>query len=95
MRMYDVVAWPRRWLTPAGTQDQNVSVLDGMLLDIRLWEGTSKITLVVQRTDGNYYGSIRTTRDVYPYLLEFLQQNKGRKLEDVLQEEIPVAGWIH
>jgi hypothetical protein len=95
MKLHDVVAWPRRWLTPSGTEDHNASVLDGMLLDIRLWEGTSKITLVVQRTDGKYYGSIRTTRDVYPYLLEFLEKNKGRKLEDVLQAEITVAGWIH
>ena len=95
MRLHDVVVWPRRWLTPLGVQDQRASVLDGTLLDIRLWEGTSKITLVVQREDGKYYGSIRTTRDVYPYLLEFLERNKGRKFEDVLQMEFSLAGWIH
>ena len=54
----------------------------GMLLDIRLSERTSKITLVVQGTDGKHYGSIRTSRDVYPYLLEFLEKNQGRRLED-------------
>jgi len=48
MKLHDVVVWPRRWVTRSETQNRSASVLDGVLLDIHLWQRTSKITLVVQ-----------------------------------------------
>jgi hypothetical protein len=60
-----------------------------VLVEIRVWVGTSNITLVVECADGRYYGALRTpSREVYPWVLDFLRRNMGRRLPDVLAAEI-------
>jgi hypothetical protein len=67
MKLKDAVIWPWRWSAPLGTITENAPVEDGVLGDIRVWEGTFNITLVFQCDDGRYYGALRTQRrEAYP-----------------------------
>jgi hypothetical protein len=96
MKIKDAVVWPWRWSTPLGTQQENAPVDDGILIEARVWVGTSNITLVVQCADGHYYGSIRTAnREAYPWVLDFLRRNRGRRLRDVIDREIDFAESVH
>jgi hypothetical protein len=52
------------------TQSENAPVEDGILIEARVWVGTSNITLIVQCADGRYYGALRTpSRDAYAWVL--------------------------
>jgi len=67
---------------------------DGVLVGLSLW-GTSIIGLVIQCSDGKYFGSIRATSNVYDHVLEFLTHNHGRKLREVMGAEIDTSDMIH
>jgi hypothetical protein len=49
------------------------------------------IGLTVECPDGNYFGSLRVPSNVYDQVLEFLKQNHGRKLREVMDAEIDVS----
>jgi hypothetical protein len=53
--------------------------------------GTSIVGLTVQCPDGKYFGSLRAPSSVYDYVLEFLKQNHGRKLGEVMDAEIDIS----
>jgi hypothetical protein len=96
MKIKDAVVWPSHWSTPLGTQSENAPVEDGFLADIRVWVGTFNITLVIQCADGKYYGALRTpNREAYPWVLDFLRRNKGRRLRDILEKEIDFHETAH
>jgi hypothetical protein len=60
-----------------------------VLADIRVWIGRLNITLVVECADGRYYGALRTpNREAYPWVLDFLRRNTGRRLQDVIAAEM-------
>jgi hypothetical protein len=63
MKIKDITDWSERWSTPLGTMEANRPVADGVLVDLSLW-GTSIINLVVDWTDGRYFGSIRASAQV-------------------------------
>jgi hypothetical protein len=65
-----------------------------VLVDLPLW-GTSIIGLAVQCADGKYFGSIRTPRNVYDHVLEFLKRTHGRKLREVMDAEVDISDVIH
>ena len=44
--------------------------------------------------DGRYFGFIRAPAQVYDQVLEFLTRNYGRKLREVMDAEIDIAGVI-
>jgi hypothetical protein len=89
MKIKDAIVWPWRWATPLGTQSENAPVEDGVLADIRVWVGTFNITLIVECADGRYYGAIRCQRrEAYPWVLDFLRRNTGRRLREVVQKEV-------
>jgi hypothetical protein len=73
--------------------DANAPVADGVLVDLNLW-GTTIINLVVECPDGRYFGSIRAPGPVYDHVLEFLRQNHGRKLRDLMDAEIDISDVI-
>jgi hypothetical protein len=56
--------------------------------------GTSIVGLTVQCPDGKYFGSLRAPSSVYDYVLEFLKQNHGRKLGEVMDAEIDISDVI-
>jgi hypothetical protein len=70
--------------------DAHAPVADGVLVGLSLW-GTSIIGLVVECPDGKYFGSIRASSNVYDHVLEFLKQNHGRKLREVMDAEIDIS----
>jgi len=73
--------------------EANAPVADGVLVDLSLW-GTSIIGLAVQCPGGRYFGSIRTPASVYDHVLQFLRQNHGRKLREVMDAEIDISDII-
>ena len=73
--------------------DAHAPVADGVLVDLSLW-GTSIIGLAVQCPDGKYFGSLRAPSNVYDRVLEFLQQNHGRKLRELMGAEIDISDVI-
>jgi len=73
--------------------DANAPVADCVLVDLNLW-GTTIINLVVECADGRYFGSIRAPGPVYDHVLEFLRQNHGRKLRDLMDAEIDISDVI-
>jgi hypothetical protein len=93
MKLKDITEWSERWSTPLGTMDVHAPVADGVLVDLSLW-GTSIINLVVDCADGKYFGSIRAPGPVYDHVLEFLKQNHGRKLREVMDAEIEISELI-
>jgi hypothetical protein len=93
MKIKDVTDWSECWSTPCGTLDPHPLVADGVAVDLSLW-GTSIIHLVVECPDGKYFGSIRAPRNVYDRVLEFLKQNHGRKLREVMDAEIDIFDVI-
>jgi hypothetical protein len=90
MKFKDITNWSERWSTPLGTMDAHAPVADGVLVGLSLW-GTSIIGLVVECPDGKYFGSIRASSNVYDHVLEFLKQNHGRKLREVMDAEIDIS----
>jgi hypothetical protein len=94
MKIKDIAHWSERWSTPLGTMDANAPVADGVLVDLSLW-GSSIIGLAIQCPDGKYFGSLRAPRNVYDRVLEFLKQNHGRKLREVMDAEIDISDVIH
>jgi hypothetical protein len=64
-----------------------------LLWTVCLW-GTSIIGLAVECPDGKYFGSIRAPRNVYDRVLEFLNQNHGRKLREVMDAEIDISDAV-
>ena len=44
--------------------------------------------------NGKYFGSIRAPHNVYDHVLEFLKQNHGRKLREVMDAEIDISDVI-
>jgi hypothetical protein len=93
MKIRDITEWSARWSTPLATMDANAPVADGVLVDLNLW-GTTIINLVVECADGRYFGSIRAPGPVYDHVLEFLRQNHGRKLRDLMEAEIDISDLI-
>jgi hypothetical protein len=93
MKLKDLTEWSERWSTPLGTMDANAPVADGVLVGLNLW-GTSVINLVVECTDGKYFGSIRASASVYDHVLEFLKRNHGRTLGEVMNAEIDISDAI-
>src|SRR6266481_2198508 len=93
MKLKHITEWSERWSTPLGTMDVPPTVADGVLVGLSLW-GTSIINLVVDCTDGRYFGSIRAPAQVYDQVLEFLMQNYGRKLREVMDAEIDISDVI-
>ncbi len=93
MKIKDITDWSKRWSTPLGTLDAHAPVADGVLVDLSLW-GTSIINVVVECPDGKYFGSLRAPRNVYDRVLEFLKQNHGRKLREVIDAEIDISDVI-
>ena len=85
--------WSERWSTPLGTIDAHAPVADGVLVGLSLW-GTSIIGLAVQCPDGQYFGSIRASSNVYDHVLEFLKRHYGRKLREVMDAEIDISDVI-
>jgi hypothetical protein len=94
MKIKHIAHWSERWSTPLGTMDANAPVADGVLVDLSLW-GSSIIGLAIQCPDGKYFGSLRAPRNVYDRVLEFLKQNHGRKLREVMDAEIDISDVIH
>ena len=94
MKIKEITEWSERWSTPSGTLDAYAPVADGVLVDLSLW-GTSIINLVVECPDGKYFGSLRAPRNVCDRVLEFLKQNHGRKLREVMDAEIDISDVIH
>ena len=73
--------------------DQDAPVADGVLVDLSL--GCTTITgLAVECPDGKYFGSIRAPGPVYDHVLEFLKQNYGRTLREVMDAEIDISDVI-
>ena len=93
MRLKDITECSGHWSTPLGTLDAYAPVADGVLVDLSLW-GTSIINVVVECPDGKYFGSLRAPRNVYDRVLEFLKQNHGRKLREVIDAEIDISDVI-
>jgi hypothetical protein len=93
MKLKDITEWSEHWSTPLGTMEANASVADDVLVGLSLW-GTSIINLVVECSDGTYFGSIRAPRNVYDQVLEFLTRNYGRKLREVMDAEIDISNVI-
>ena len=93
MKLKDITNWSERWSTPLGTMEAHPTLADGVLVGLSLW-GTSIIGLAVQCPDGRYFGSIRTPAQVYDQVLEFLMQNYGRKLREVIDAEIDISDVI-
>ncbi len=88
MKIRDAIMWPRHWTTPLGNETHDAPVDDGVLFDIRGWEDTSTIVLVVRCPSGKYYGTISTVPHHYETLVQFLSMNKKRKLREIKQSEI-------
>jgi hypothetical protein len=95
MTIRDVARWPSHWVSPKGLQDEHAPVAEGVLIDLRFWEGGSNITLVVQCPDGKYYAALKTIRPVSRNLILFLLRNKGRQLNEILRAEIDSAEIVH
>lgn len=57
--------------------------------------GTSIIGVTVQCPDRRYFGSIRALGPVYDHILEFLKQNHGRKLRELMDAEIDISDVVH
>jgi hypothetical protein len=93
MKIKDITEWSERWSTPLGTMDVTPTVADGVLVDLSLW-GTTIIGLAVQSPDGKYFGSIRSSSNVYDHVLEFLKRSHGRKLREVMDAEIDISDVI-
>jgi len=93
MKLKDIGHRSERWSTALGTMDANAPVEDGVLVDLSFW-GTTIIGLAIQCPDGKYFGSLRTTEKVYDRVLEFLKQNHGRKLREVMEAEIDISDVI-
>ena len=92
MKIKDITDWSGRWSTPLGTLDAHDA--DSVLVGLSLW-GKSIINLVVDCSDGRYFGSIRAPAQVYDQVLEFLMQNYGRKLHaEVMDAEIDISDVI-
>lgn len=90
MKIKDITEWFARWATPLGALGAEALVADGVLVDLSLW-GTSIINLVVECPDGKYFGSIRAPSNVYDRVLEFLKQNRGRKLREIMDAEVDIS----
>ena len=56
--------------------------------------GTSIIGLALEGADGKYFGSLRASGNVYDHVLEFLKQNYGRTLREVMDAEIDISDVI-
>ena len=93
MKLKDIGHWSERWATPLGTLDANAPVADGVLVDLSFW-CTSIIGLAIQCPEGKYFGSIRVSRDIYDRVLDFLKQNHGRKLREIVDGEIDISDVI-
>ena len=93
MKLKDITHSSERWSTPLGTLEAHPAVADGVLVDLSLW-GTSIIGLAVQCPDGKYFASIRVTRNVYDYVLEFLKRSHGRKLREVMDADIDISDVV-
>jgi hypothetical protein len=93
MKVKDIIEWSVRWSTPSWTLDEDAPVADGVLVDLSLG-GTTIIGLAVQCPDGKYFGSIRAPGPVYDHVLEFLKQNYGRTLREVMDADIDISDVI-
>ena len=93
MKIKDIIEWSVRWSTPSWTMDEDAPVADGVLVDPSLG-GTTIIGLAVECPDGKYFGSIRAPGPVYDHVLEFLKQNYGRTLREVMDAEIDISDVI-
>ncbi len=93
MKIKDIIEWSVRWSTPSWTMDEDAPVTDGVLVDLSLGD-TTIIGLVVQCPEGKYFGSIRAPGPVYDHVLEFLKQNYGRTLREVMDAEIDISDVI-
>ncbi len=93
MKIKDITEWSGRWSTPSGNLEASADAADGVLVDLSLW-GSSIIGVAVECPDGRYFASIRASRDVYDRVLEFLKQNRRRKLREVMDAEIDISDVI-
>lgn len=88
MKIKDAIVWPKHWTTPVGNETDDAPVDNGILIDIRGWQDTSTIVLVVRCRSGKYYGTVSTDPRHYEAVVEFLSTNKKRSLREVKQTEI-------
>ena len=93
MKLKDIGHWSERWATPRGTLDANAPVENGVLVGLTFW-GTTIIGLAIQCPDGRYSGSIRAPAPVYDRVLEFLKQNHGRRLREIVDAEIDISDVV-
>src|SRR5262245_13675133 len=93
VKLKDITEWSPRWSTPLGTMHADPPVADGVLVGLNLW-GTSIIGLTVECPNGRYFGSLRAERNVYDRVLEFLKDNHGRTLREVIDAEIDISDVI-
>jgi hypothetical protein len=94
VKIKDIAQWPQRCATPRGTLEVNVPVAEGVLVDLSLWGG-SIINLVVECPDGNSFGSLRAAGQVFDYVLQFLRQNQGRRLCEIIDSEVDISTMVH
>src|SRR5262245_7745548 len=87
MKLKDITESSGRWSTPSGSLEANTAVEDGVLVDLSRW-GVFVIGLIVECTDGKYFGSLRVPSNVYDQVLEFLRQSRGRTLREVMDADI-------
>jgi len=73
--------------------DEDAPVADGVLT--YLSDGsTSIIGLAVECPDGRYFGSIKALGPVHDRVLEFLKQNQGHTLREIMDAEIDISDVI-
>jgi hypothetical protein len=90
MKIRNAVVWPKHWTTPLGNETDHAPVDNGILTDIRGWEDTSNIILIVRCPAGNYYGAISTHPQRYQSVVQALNRNKKRRLREIKEAEIDV-----
>lgn len=88
MKITNAAVWPKQWTTQLGKETRNAAIENGVLVDIRAWEDRSIIIVVVRCRNGKYYGTVRTDRDHYETVLQFLNRNMRRTLREIKQMEI-------
>ncbi len=88
VKFSDAIVWPKHWTTQLGNEIRNTPLENGILTDIRAWEDTSTIILIVSCRGGKYYGLVHTDRNHYETVLQFLSTNKKRTLREIKQAGI-------
>ena len=88
MKVSDTIVWPKRWTTSLGNETDHAPVDNGILVDMREWEDSSTVVVVVRCRNAKYYGTIKTSPDYYEAVVQFLRLNMNRRLQEIKQAEI-------